>query len=131
MNKFKSKVLRILAVLFSLPLLLSGLMKILVYEHFMGLFSAWDRFGGRAVAGAIELILVVLFIGERTRYIGFFLICSYLGGAIAIEAQHSGNVLPNIVFLALYWVVIYLQNNHLFFKLPSERALHGMVLRKK
>jgi hypothetical protein len=131
MNKFKSKALTLLSILFSMPLLLSGLLKILVYEHFMNLFSAWDRLGGRAVAGALELILVVLFIGERTRYVGFFLLCSYLGGAIAIEVQNGGFAMLNIVFLALYWGVIYLQNNHLFFKLPSEKVLHGIVLRKK
>lgn len=65
--------------------------------------------------GLIELLSVVLLWIPKTRNIGFFLVCSYLGGAMSIELA-SGKTPVTAVFLALTWISLYLKDSSLFFR---------------
>ena len=131
MNKFKSKVMTSLAIVLALPLLVSSISKILDNQGLVKILASWNTLLDLRAIGWLELALACLFIYERTRYVGFFLLCSYLGGAIAIEAQKGTFAFVNVLMLGTYWLLIYLQNNYLFFKSPHQKALHGVVLRKK
>ena len=68
--------------------------------------------------GAIQVIIVVLFVVPATRNIGFFLICSYLGGAIIAHLSHSQPITVPIIALSLYWVAMFLTKPGLF--LPAK-----------
>ncbi len=63
----------------------------------------------------LELSCIVLFITPKTRLIGFFLMCSYLGGAIAVSyvTVLTPPVIPAVV-LFIFWAAMYLQRKELF-----------------
>ena len=64
--------------------------------------------------GALELLIVVLFVYPVTRNVGFFLLCSYLGGAMATHATHGESPLGPAVLLALFWAAMVYQKPYLF-----------------
>lgn len=68
--------------------------------------------------GLIQLVVSVLYLLPATRNIGFFLICSYLGGAIIAHLAHSQSILVPAVALTLFWVAMFLTKPGLF--LPIE-----------
>ena len=63
--------------------------------------------------GLIQLTAVTLFLIPKTRRIGFFLLCSYLGGIIATRALHDVNHI-GIILTILLWVGMYLEDKSLF-----------------
>ena len=66
----------------------------------------------------LELCCIVLFIIPRTMNIGFFLICSYLGGAIAISIFTNISPAPlPVIVLILCWIGMYFRNKALFFNI--------------
>lgn len=58
--------------------------------------------------GLLKKTLIIL---PKTRKIGFLLICSYLGGAIAVGLIYgiTSPLLPAFV-LFLFWISMYLEN---------------------
>lgn len=64
--------------------------------------------------GALELLIVVLFVYPATRNIGFFLVCSYLGGAMATHATHGESALAPAIILSLAWIAMFYQKPYLF-----------------
>lgn len=70
--------------------------------------------------GLIQLVISVLYLLPTTRNIGFFLTCSYLGGAILAHLSHGQSITVPTVALTLFWVALFLTKPGLF--LP-QRAL--------
>ena len=70
--------------------------------------------------GLIQLVIVILYLVPITRNIGFFLVASYLGGAILAHLSHGQSITVPTVALALFWVAMFLTKPGLF--LPA-RAL--------
>ncbi len=70
--------------------------------------------------GIIELLSVALFIYPKTYKVGFFLLCSYLGGAIAVELA-SGQPPVAAVFLAIVWIAVFLRDKFMF--VPEVKAV--------
>lgn len=68
--------------------------------------------------GAIQLVIVVLYLVPVTRNIGFFLIASYLGGAILAHLSHGQSITVPTVALTLFWVAMFLTKPGLF--LPAK-----------
>ena len=65
--------------------------------------------------GVLELVCVVIYLIPRTMNIGFFLICSYWGGAIAADLT-GGYINPTpVVILILFWVATWFRKPQLFF----------------
>lgn len=64
--------------------------------------------------GVIEVIIVILYLVPATRNIGFFLICSYLGGAIIAHLSHGEAITAPTVILSLVWVAMFLTKPDLF-----------------
>ena len=60
----------------------------------------------------LELTVVTLYLIPKTRRIGFLLVCSYFGGAIATSyvMELSSPIVPALV-LALYWLAEYFSKN--------------------
>jgi hypothetical protein len=99
----------------SLMLLMSSFMKLSGAEMMVeGLTKA--GVGNYIVLfGVLELLSVVLLWIPKTRNIGFFLVCSYLGGALSIELA-GGQPPSAAIFLALIWISVYLRDRSLFLK---------------
>jgi hypothetical protein len=70
-----------------------------------------------AVLGITELISVILFFYPKTTKIGFYLLCSYLGGAMATELSH-GMPPMSAVMIALFWVSMFIKDKTNF--LPAS-----------
>lgn len=70
--------------------------------------------GKATLLGALELLIVVLFVYPVTRNVGFFLVCSYLGGAMATHATHGEPPTGPAVILALFWAAMVYQKPYLF-----------------
>ena len=66
------------------------------------------------LTGFIKLILCILFLLPATMHIGFFLFCSWLGGAAMIHISANDKPLVPFVFIALIWISAYLRDPLLF-----------------
>lgn len=65
--------------------------------------------------GITEIVLAALFIMQKTRRLGFILLCCYFGGAIATVVSHQGAFFgPALVPLVLIWVNMLLRDQPLF-----------------
>jgi len=58
----------------------------------------------------LEICCITLFLIPRTMHYRFFLICSYLGGAIAVNlfTGSSSPIAPAFI-LALFWIALFLK----------------------
>jgi hypothetical protein len=98
-----------------------ALMGISVVAKIFGLTQGADVFPDPRLAEklvsilTIEVICLAFFILPKTRKIGFFLICSYLGGAIAVDLIYgiSSPLFPSFI-LILFWISMYLDNRDFF-----------------
>jgi len=103
----------ILMTIPSLMLVMSATMKLIGAEEIVngmtkGGFGPYIKF-----LGAIELISVALFIYPKTYKLGFLLLCSYLGGAAAVELA-SGKPPMAAIFIALAWTSVFLRDKTMF-----------------
>ncbi|GAB3640750.1 DoxX family protein [Spirosoma arcticum] len=64
--------------------------------------------------GILQLVIVLLYLLPITRNIGFFLTCSYLGGAILAHLSHDQSITVPTVTLTLFWVAMFLTKPGLF-----------------
>jgi len=65
--------------------------------------------------GIAEIVFTALFIIQKTRRLGFILLCCYFGGAIATVVSHDGNFFgPALIPLVLLWINMLLRDRTLF-----------------
>ena len=69
--------------------------------------------------GLLELIIAALFLVPLTRNIGFFLACSYFGGAMAVQLARNEPFTAPMVVLSLFWVAMALTKPGIFLS-PSR-----------
>ncbi|TGN18745.1 hypothetical protein [Leptospira idonii] len=68
-----------------------------------------------------ELMFVLLFLSPKTYKLGFLFLCSYLGGAAAIEIAER--VFPISFFLiASLWISVFLRNKRIFLTRRSRKV---------
>jgi len=73
------------------------------------------------IMGVTELLLVALLWIPKARNIGFFLACSYFGGAMSFELS-NGHFPSSSIFLILIWIAVYLRDKQLFINSGSRSA---------
>lgn len=105
----------VLMVIPSLMLVMSGVMKLIGAPEVVDGLTKGGLGNYIVLFGLIELLAVALLWIPKTRNIGFFLICSYLGGALSIELAHA-QFPAAAVLLTLLWISLFLQNQKLFIK---------------
>ncbi len=66
------------------------------------------------LTGFAKIVLVALFFIPATMPIGFFLLCSWYGGAIMVHLASEGSPLFPAIFLTSVWVSAYLMDPALF-----------------
>jgi hypothetical protein len=61
----------------------------------------------------LEILVVLFWVIPQTKKAGFYLICSYLGGAICAHVFMGERMIFPAVFLALGWVAMFLQDKNM------------------
>jgi hypothetical protein len=64
--------------------------------------------------GIAEIVFAIMYLIPQTMSLGFFLICSYFGGAIATDLSHGGSPVVPMVILTLFWLATYLRRPNWF-----------------
>ena len=97
---------------------LTAIMKLVALTQPVGKFPMPGMADKLLLLAIIEIICVVLFVIPQTMNIGFFLICSYLGGAMAVNIftiPAANPVIPAFL-LVLFWIGVFLKRKDLFLK---------------
>jgi len=105
----------VLLVIPSLMLIMSGVMKLIGAQQVVDGLTKGGLGNYIILFGLIELVSVAFLWIPKTRNIGFFLICSYLGGALSIELA-SGQMPTAAILLTIVWIGSFLRDRSLFFK---------------
>ena len=113
-NKTKNIISIIIGALASIMVLMSAFMKIsgnaqMVTGMTAGGFGPYIK-----LFGIIEVISIILFFYPKTYKIGFYLLCCYLGGALATELGH-GQPPMSAILLVLFWVSFFIKDKANFF----------------
>src|SRR5271168_5397848 len=73
--------------------------------------------------GIIEIALLILFFYPKTKKIGFYLLCSYLGGSFSAELA-AGFPPISPILLTLFWVSMFIKDKNNFFPESTIRAIY-------
>ncbi len=77
-------------------------------------FRTWNLRPYMTTLATIELASLALYLFPGTLRIGFFLLCSFLGGAIATKLQRQGDWWLPAVLLAYLWFAAWFRSRELF-----------------
>ena len=103
----------ILAVTYFL-LAFSSLTKILFIPYIAAKFEVLGIAEFGRLFGYMELVAFMLYLYPRTMGLGFVLLCSYLGGAIATDLHAPEYLYQPIIVLAFVFLATCLRNPALF-----------------
>ena len=85
-------------------------MKLMGAEEMKANMSAIPNVGELlGTIGAIELICLILYWIQKTSNLGFFLLCSYVGGIIVAEMVAGGPPIPGVPVAVLLYVGTFLR----------------------
>ena len=65
------------------------------------------------LVGIIEVLVTLVYLYPPTMHIGFFLLLSWLGGALALHIASKAKPIP-LIFIIILWVSAYLRDPSLF-----------------
>ena len=100
----------IISIIPSLMIATSGVMKLMGAEEMKANMSAIPNVGELlGTIGAIELICLILYWIPKTSNLGFFLLCSYVGGIIVAEMVAGGPPIPGVPVAVLLYVGTFLR----------------------
>ncbi|MGZ4036005.1 MAG: DoxX family protein [Bacteroidia bacterium] len=112
-EKAKKIVSIILMAIPSLMIVMSGVMKLSGAQQMVEGLTKGGFGNYIKIFGIIELVSVAMLWFPKTYRIGFLLLCSYLGGAMAVEIA-SGQAPMAAIFLTLLWIAVFLRNRLMF-----------------
>jgi hypothetical protein len=112
-SKTKNIISIIIAALASVMVLMSAFMKLSGNAEMTAGLTAGGFGSYIKIFGATELICLILFFYPKTSKIGFYLLCSYLGGAMATELSH-GRPPMSAILLVLFWVAFFIKDKSNF-----------------
>ncbi|MFI5151647.1 MAG: DoxX family protein [Bacteroidia bacterium] len=118
-DKVKRIISLVLMILVSAMLLMSAGMKLSGAKEITEGFTKAGLIGYLHLIAGLELGSVILFWIPKTRNIGFFLLCSYLGGAMCTEMA-GGQAPMAALFIAVLWIAMGLRDQNMFF--PAKKA---------
>ncbi len=110
-----SKVQRIigyvLSVLFSLQILIAGVLKLIHEPGIVGRMSQITNWGDKLLfVGILELVILVVYWVPKTMKFGFYLFCSYMGGVIVAEVVADTEPTVGIVTTILLYAGTIMRN---------------------
>lgn len=104
----------------SAMVLMSGIMKLTLNPKMVDGLTQGGFGPYIQIFGATELVSLLLFFIPKTKKIGFYLLCSYLGGAFAVELSH-GSMVMSPILIALYWISMYIDNKENFLPVSNKQ----------
>jgi threonine/homoserine efflux transporter RhtA len=105
---------RILAVLVSLPFVISSVMKLIRHpEVIKGMTHLGLPESILLPLGVIELLCVVLYLIPQTAFFGAILLTGYVGGTIITHWRMGEPMYVQILFGVLAWIGLYLRRPRL------------------
>ena len=94
-----------ISILASLMILGAGVSKIMGSEEIVKTMNRLPNFGNKIfIIGVLELFILALYWIPKTSNLGFFLLCSFGGGAIAAEIVLGDTPIGGIMFSILLYV---------------------------
>jgi hypothetical protein len=98
-----------------------GVTKIMGYPQVVRMLTTVGAGPYVPVLGIAEIVFAALFVIQKTRRLGFILLCCYFGGAIATVVSHQGDFFsPALPPLILIWINMLLRDPALFFIAKNE-----------
>lgn len=114
------KIAGILATVFTtLPITLSGIMKLSGAEEIIRGFTALGVVQYIPVLGTTEMAFAALWIPRKTMKLGFILLSCYFSGAMATELSHGMTPVVPAVLLAIIWTSAFIRDRSIFFPVPA------------
>lgn len=122
-NKVLARVGIGLSVLAAFPLLASSVMKLLQRPEAVDSFTHVFGYGAETLVplGVVEILVAVLYLIPRTRYLGAILATGYLGGAVATHVRIGQPFFLPFVIGMLFWAGLFLRDGRLRELLPLTR----------
>jgi hypothetical protein len=84
----------ILSILFSINIFMGGILKIFQESSIIERMNSIPNWGDKLLfIGLLELVLLALYWNPKTQKLGFYLLCSFVGGIIVAElaaGTHEG-----------------------------------------
>lgn len=94
----------LLSILFSVQILVAGIMKLIKAEPIVENMNAVTNWGDKILfVGILELSLLALYWIPKTQKLGFYLLCSFVGGVIVAEVVAGKVPLAGIVVAVLLY----------------------------
>ncbi|GAB3200008.1 hypothetical protein ABID22_003039 [Pontibacter aydingkolensis] len=109
----RSWVTAIVAVTYLL-LALSTITKLLFIPYIEAKFEVLEIAGYGRLFGLVELVAFVLYLHPRTIGLGFVLLCSYFGGAIATDLHAPQYLYQPVTVLTLVFISTYLRRPSIY-----------------
>lgn len=122
-SKRKTLLSRAPSVLIASVIGTGGIMKLVGPPQLVEIYTRIGLLQYLAVLGITEIVLVVLFLWDRTMKIGFLLLTGYFGGAMAVELSRGTIFIFPGVILAIVWIAAYLRNASIF---QSEKQVRQL-----
>lgn len=119
-NKTKRAIIIINSVIVGLMIGGGAIAKIVKAEKITDDFAKLGVSAYTQVFGVLEIIFLILLFYPKTMRIGFILLCSYFGGAIATQLSHNGMFLLPVIPLFFIWLNVFLRDKY-FFKSASNQ----------
>jgi hypothetical protein len=110
-------------VIVSIIIIFSGLMKLIGLPQLVEIYARIGLLPSMKLLGATELILVTIFILNRTMRLGFLLLTAWFGGAIAVELSHGNAFIFPAVILTILWIAAFLRDRSILKPFVQPQAL--------
>jgi len=95
----------VISILGSFMILMAGFQKIIGSEEMINNMSGIPNFADKLVfIGALELVLLLIYWIPKTSNLGFFLLCSFCGGAIIAEMVLGKFPMGGIMISTLFYL---------------------------
>jgi len=104
----------VLSGILAIPFLPSAYFKIAQPKGFLEEWSKTYPANSAVPIGVIELVIVLLYLIPKTRYIGGLLMLAYLGGAVATHVHaNDGKFFVPVIVGVIAWLGLYLRDRKL------------------
>jgi len=101
----------VLSVLFSVQILIAGVFKLVNEPGVVGRMNQITNWGDKLLfVGILELVILALYWIPKTTKLGFYLMCSFMGGVIVAEVVAETEPLVGIVTTILLYAGTIMRN---------------------
>jgi len=104
-------------------IVMGAIMKFAALPQLVDIYSKIGLLPLMDILGTTEILLVVLFLFNRSMKIGFYLLTGYFGGAMAVEMSHGTFFIMPAMILVVVWVAAYLRDPSIFRSVQKNKTI--------